>query len=118
MTARNNDNQGRFRCYTKAFRISPEENEILNRMIALSGMTKQDYITDCLLNHNVTIHGNPYVYHSLKNELKYFIIQFKKVHDLEEISLDDLIILEYVLKVIISMKYKKEAQFKADKDSF
>ena len=118
MSARNNDKQGRFRCYTKAFRISPEENEILNRMIALSGKTKQDYIIDCLLNHRVIINGNPYVYQSLKNELRYFINKFKFIHDIEEISLDDLIILEYVLKVVISMKYKKEAQFKADKDSF
>ena len=118
MSSRNNDLQKRFRCYTKAFRVSPEENEMINRKIELSGMTKQDYIVECLLHHNVTVHGNPYVYRSLKEEIKYFTDMITKTNSLNEICLDELEILEYALKLVISMKNEKVAQFKADKDSF
>lgn len=118
MTKRNEDFQGRFRCFTKAFRLSPEENDKVNRMIALSGMTKQDYITQCLLEHNVTIHGNPYVFRSLKKEINHFIDTFKELESLSDISLDEIEMLEYVLRLVISMRKEKVAQFKADKDSF
>lgn len=118
MSQRNNDLQKRFRCYTKAFRVSPEENEMINRKIALSGMTKQDYIVECLLHHNVTVHGNPYVYRSLKKELEHFIEVISKINSLNEICLDELEVLEYALMLVTSMKKEKVAQFKADKDSF
>ena len=52
--------------------MSEEENRILDRKVALSGMTKQDYIVDCILNKEIIVHGNPYVFRSLKNELIQF----------------------------------------------
>ena len=48
MSAKNLDGKGRFRSKTIAFRVSPEENEQLNIAVALSGLTKQDYITNRL----------------------------------------------------------------------
>ena len=118
MSARNNDLQKRFRCYTKAFRVSPEENEIINRKIAVSGLTRQDYLCQSALTHNVTIHGNPYVYVSLKREINHFIEMFKEYKLLDDIPLDEITVLEYILKIVISMKTKKVAQFKVDKVSF
>jgi len=38
------DNQGRWRNKTVAFRVSPEEDALLEKAVALSGLTKQDYI--------------------------------------------------------------------------
>lgn len=118
MTKRNEDIQKRFRCYTKGFRISPEENEMINRKIALSGLTSQEYLCQCVLNHDVTINGNPYVYRSLKKEINHFIDVFNKVESIKDIVLDELEILEYMLKIVISMRKEKVAHFKADKDSF
>ena len=118
MTKRNEDIQKRFRCYTRGFRVSPEENEIIGRKIALSGLTKQDYLCQCVLEHNVTIHGNPYVYASLKKELNHFIKLFSEYKLIDDIPLDEITVLEYMLKIVISMKRKKVAHFKADKDSF
>ena len=43
------DHKGRRRCKTVAFRISPEEADQLDLKVALSGLSKQDYITKCLL---------------------------------------------------------------------
>ena len=41
--------------------MSPEENEHLNHLVQLSGMTKQDYIITRLLQKEIVVHGNPRV---------------------------------------------------------
>ena len=56
------DAQGRHRKTTVSFRVSPEEAELLDRMVAASGLTKQDYITSCLLEHEITIIPNSRTY--------------------------------------------------------
>ncbi|EAH3820980.1 mobilization protein, partial [Listeria monocytogenes] len=38
------DRQGRWRNKIVAFRVSPEENEHLNKLVKLSGLNKQDYL--------------------------------------------------------------------------
>lgn len=44
MSEKNLDRHGRLRSKTVAFRMSPEEANLLDRLVAISGMTKQDYI--------------------------------------------------------------------------
>lgn len=63
MTAKARDRCNRWRNVTVAFRMSPEENEHLNHLVQLSGMTKQDYIIARLLQKEIVVHGNPRVYH-------------------------------------------------------
>lgn len=43
MSAKNVDRHNRFRSITVGFRVSPEEQEELNRAVALSGLPKQEY---------------------------------------------------------------------------
>ena len=38
------DAHGRWRNITVAFRVSPEEDEQIERLVKLTGLTKQDYI--------------------------------------------------------------------------
>lgn len=47
MSQKNKDYQGRYRSKIIAFRVSPEENEILNAKVKMSGLTKQDYLIAC-----------------------------------------------------------------------
>lgn len=44
MSEKNLDEHGRLRSKTIAFRMSPEEADLLDHLVAISGMTKQDYI--------------------------------------------------------------------------
>ena len=37
MSAKNRDNKNRWRNITVGFRVSPEENELINKAVALSG---------------------------------------------------------------------------------
>ena len=43
MSAKNLDKHNRFRSITVGFRVSPEENEQINKFVAVSGLSKQEY---------------------------------------------------------------------------
>ena len=58
MTVRNVDGAGRYRCKTVAFRVSPEEADLLQRLADISGMTKQDYLISRALEREVTVMPN------------------------------------------------------------
>lgn len=64
------DKKGRWRNRTVAFRVSEEEAKMINRMVALSGLTKQAYILKKLMDWEVTVQGNPRVFKALKNQMK------------------------------------------------
>lgn len=52
-----------------SFRMSPEENAMLNTNVYLSGFTKQDYIIACVLKKEIIVRGSPKIYKALKNTL-------------------------------------------------
>lgn len=55
MSERKVDKCNRYRCIHVGFRLSPEEAEELNVKVALSGLSKRDYIVDCLLKHEIRV---------------------------------------------------------------
>lgn len=79
MSMKNLDNHNRWRSKTVAFRVSPEENEQLDRFVSLSGLTKQDYITRRLLCKDVVVQGNPRVFKALKNQLAAVLEQLQRI---------------------------------------
>ena len=90
------DYKGRWRNHTVAFRVSDEEAKLLNDLVALSGLTKQDYITRRLLCQDVVVQGNPRVYKALKNQMAAIHEELKRM---ESISPDNDELL-YTLQVI------------------
>ncbi|EOS38201.1 hypothetical protein C809_04696 [Lachnospiraceae bacterium MD335] len=90
------DYKGRWRNHTVAFRVSDEEAKLLNDLVALSGLTKQDYITRRLLCRDVVVQGNPRVYKALKNQMAAIHEELKRI---ESISPDNDELL-YTLQVI------------------
>ena len=79
MSMKNLDNHNRWRSKTVAFRVSPEENEQLDRFVSLSGLTKQDYITRRLLCKDVVVQGNPRVFKALKNQFVAVLEQLQRI---------------------------------------
>lgn len=90
------DYKGRWRNHTVAFRISDEESKLLNDLVALSGLTKQDYITRRLLCQDVVVQGNPRVYKALKNQMSAIYEELKRL----EVCSPDNDELLYTLQVI------------------
>ena len=62
MSQKARDERGRWRNKTVAFRMSEEENRILDTKVSLSGLTKQDYIIRQLLGWRIEVQANPRVY--------------------------------------------------------
>ena len=90
------DYKGRWRNQTVAFRVSDEESKLLNDLVALSGLTKQDYITRRLLCRDVVVQGNPRVYKALRNQM---VAIYEELKRLEALSPDNDELL-YTLQVI------------------
>ena len=55
MSQKARDERGRWRNKTVAFRMSEEENRILDTKVSLSGLTKQDYIIRQLLGWRIEV---------------------------------------------------------------
>lgn len=73
------DYKGRWRNKTVAFRVSEEEAKLLDDLVALSGLTKQEYIMRRLLNRDVVVQGNPRVYKALKNQMERIYEELKRM---------------------------------------
>ena len=82
------DGQGRWRNKTVAFRISPEEDKLLEKAVAMSGLTKQEYIIRRLQNKEVVVVGNPRVYKALRNQLAEVLDELRRIGAGTEIDRD------------------------------
>ena len=90
------DHNGRWRNRIVAFRVSDEEAKLLNDLVALSGLTKQDYIMRRLLCRDVVVQGNPRVYTALKNQMAAIYEELKRLESIDSDN-DELL---YTLQVI------------------
>ena len=99
MSAKNRDGHNRWRNITVAFRVSDEENAIINRLVSLSGLSKQEYITTRLAQRDIIVYGNPKVYKALKTEMLGIYEELSRISDANEVSYE----LQEVIKVIASI---------------
>ena len=104
MSAKSRDGQGRWRCKTVGVRISPEENAELDTLVALSGMTKQDYCINRMLQLDVVVTGNPRVHKVLKNQMEQLCREFERLSNVNEVSAEALHVLEYLAKIYEGLK--------------
>ena len=79
------DQQGRWRNKVVAFRMSPEEDEILEAKVKLSGLTKQEYIIRRLTDREITVVGNPRVYKALRDQMRMIYQELQRLAVDEEV---------------------------------
>lgn len=102
------DYKGRWRNHTVAFRVSDEEAKLLNDLVALSGLTKQDYITRRLLCRDVVVQGNPRVYKALKQELAAVLAELQKIEAGNGIDEELLNLIELVSVILGGLKGEEQ----------
>lgn len=73
------DHKGRRRCKTVAFRISPEEADQLDLKVALSGLSKQDYITKCLLESKFTVSATVRMRKTMKEQIGLIVAELRRI---------------------------------------
>ena len=108
MSAKCLDQQGRWRNKVVAFRMSPEEDELLETAVRLSGLTKQEYIVRRLQEKEVVVTGNPRVYKALKNELAKVLNELKSMKKGENVSEDLLEVIQLITVKMDGMKDEKK----------
>ncbi len=102
------DHQGRWRNKVVAFRVSQEESELIDRMIRLSGLSKQDYIIRRLQCQDIVVQGNPKVYKALRDQMVQILQELKRVENASELSEEFLYTLQLVAITLNGMKEENE----------
>ena len=100
MSAKNMDKHNRWRNRTVAFRVSEEENAQINTFVKLAGTTKQNYVTQRLLCHDVIVQGNPRVYKALKEQLAAVLVELRRIDSGTEVSDDLLDTIRMIARII------------------
>ena len=104
MSAKNLDSKGRSRSRTIGFRVSPEEEKLINSAVALSGLTKQDYIVKRLLCRDVVVQGNPRVYKALKTEFATVLAELKRIEAGKGVDDELLSVIELISIILGGLK--------------
>ncbi|HCJ92280.1 MAG TPA: hypothetical protein DHV92_03040 [Ruminococcaceae bacterium] len=104
MSAKNVDRHNRFRNITVGFRVSPEEQAELNRAVALSGLSKQEYCYRRCMERDVVVQGNPRVYKALKNQMADVLAELQRIEAGNNVSDDLLNIIELITVTMDGLK--------------
>lgn len=102
------DHKGRWRNRTVAFHVSSEEAKLLNDCVALSGLTKQDYIMRRLLCREVVVQANPRVYKALKNQMISIYDELKRLQMFSEENEELLYTLQVVAITLAGVKGEQD----------
>ena len=79
MSQKNLDAKGRWRSKTIAFRVSPEEDELINAYVAATGLAKQEFLTANMLRTKFTVRGSSRVYYGLQKDLELVYGELKRI---------------------------------------
>ena len=108
MSAKNVDKHNRFRSITVGFRVSPEEQEELNRAVALSGLPKQEYCYRRCLNRDVVVQGNPRVFKALRNQLADVLTELQRIEEGSKVDDELLDVIEMIADILGGLKEESE----------
>ncbi|HAG13927.1 MAG TPA: hypothetical protein DCG49_08715 [Ruminococcus sp.] len=108
MSQRKLDAHGRFRSVSACFRVSPEENEMLNRLVALSGLSKREYIARRVLQQDIMVQGNPRVFKALKTQLAAVLDELRRIKCGGTVDDELLGLIAHIAEIMAGMKEESE----------
>ena len=108
MSAKNVDRHNRFRSITVGFRVSPEENEQLNRAVALSGLPKQEYCYRKCMNRDINVTPNPRIFKMMTVHMKDILMELQRLSQGESPSQELLEDIALITKMLNDMKEKEK----------
>ena len=104
MAGKRRDERNRWRNKTVAFRVSPEEDALLESFVQLSGLTKQDYIARRLLAREVVVQGNPRVYKALREQLGRVLEELRRIEAGAGVDADLLVVIRMIAQILDGMR--------------
>ena len=88
--------------------MSKEEAILLDNLVALSGLTKQDYIIKRLLCKDIVVVGNTRIYKALKNQMEQLCIELKKLTNRNEIDDVTTSTIQFINQILQGMKEENQ----------
>ena len=104
MSQKNRDEMNRWRNITVGFRVSPEENKLINTAVKLSGLPKQEYCYRRCLERDIVVQGNPKVYKALKDQLAAVLEELKRIEAGSEVNAELLKTIQMMAAIMDGMK--------------
>ena len=101
---KNLDYKGRWRNKTVAFRVSEEEAKLIDTQVALSGLTKQDYIIRRLQCRDVVVQCNSRVYKALRNQMADIYEELKRLECCSEANDELLYTIQLIAEIMNGLK--------------
>lgn len=86
MSEKSLDANGRWRSTTVAFRMSPEEAERLDGLVAITGMTKQDYIISRLEEKEFILIPSSRVQQGLAKQMERIYCELRRIRRASDIQ--------------------------------
>ena len=86
MSEKNLDTHGRLRSKTIAFRMSQEEADLLDRLVAISGITKQDYIISKLSDTTVKVVPSSRMQKGMEDAMLLIYRELLRITDADNVS--------------------------------
>jgi hypothetical protein len=102
------DNKGRWRNKLVGFRVSEEEAKRIDDCVALSGLSKQDYIIRKLECRDVVVQPNPRVYKALRNKMDEIYGELKRLEHGSEVNEELLYTIQLIAETMNGLQQKKE----------
>lgn len=99
MSEKRYDNYNRWRSKTVAFRMSPEEADELDVQVALSGLSKQDYLIQCCLKHEIKVVCGRKVARQMRMYLEAVLEELQFMEEDTELDREVLTPLRHVLEI-------------------
>lgn len=81
-------------------RVTPEDRDIIYKRIELSGLTIQDYVTECCKYGKVTAIGNVKSFDAIRREMKVIDEHLCQVQRADELDLEVLESLRMILEIL------------------
>ena len=102
MSEKRLDAKNRWRNVVVAFRMLPEEAQELNVKVSLSGLSKQDYIIQCLLKHEIRVVGGMKVAKKVQVHLDTILEELQTLDEADRDVEELLVPLKHVLDILQS----------------
>lgn len=99
MSEKRTDKKNRWRNKVVAFRMSPQEAAELDTMVSLSGLSKQDYLIQCCLQHEIKVVCGRKVARQMQMYLEAVLEELQFSED-EEVNEEVLVPLKHILKIL------------------
>ena len=96
------DEKARKRNVIMNFRVSPQEKELIENRIALSGLSKSEFFIQSCMYQKILVKGNVRTYDEMRKQLAVIKEHLSKVESTEDLELDVMESLRMIAEILDS----------------